>query len=172
MANLPYSASSWYWQVAGDTSFVWSSARFAYVSLGDSQYQTFLANGGTLNPISSENDLNGVMANQVIPNYLSTGLTIQSTGNPAINSVYALDNVTVDQVGTVARDSACGLGLPLGLATFTYPDIYGNSQTFTATQIQNLYVAMRNYIAGVYMAVASLTHKIAASLPSNSVTIP
>lgn len=163
--------SDWYWQIEGQT-VLWSSARFMFVQVVDPQYQVFLAGGNFPLFISDANSLNSIMAAQVIPGYLNaTGLAILSVSNSNVNSTYGLDDVTVSQIGIVARDSACGLNLPLGLASFTYPDINSVPQSFTASQIQSLYMAMRDYIAGVNIAVAALVHSQPGSLPTQPVTI-
>lgn len=172
MPRLLYKALEWYWQVSIDPDNVWSSARLAYVSTLDPDYQAFLTAGGSLNVVSNPSDLNEVMTSQVLPAYLAGGLAVQSQSNSALNSIYALDNVTLNQIGTVARDSACGLGFPLGYATFSYPDIYNVPQTFTAIELQGLYIALRDYTASVYMAVSALVYKRSATLPTQPVSIP
>lgn len=76
----------------------------------------------------------------------AAGITITSTGNPSLNAQYALDPITMDQVGAVARDAASGLGLPGNLSTFFYPDANGNQAAFTAQNLIDSYKAMRNLL--------------------------
>jgi hypothetical protein len=161
-----------YWQLQGDLSSVWSGTSLSYVSTTDPTYQAFLQAGGTTFSISDMDSLSSVIISLILPLYFATGLQIISTSNTNLNSTYALDNVTIGQVGTVARDSASGLGLPLELSTFTYPDINGLPQAFTAVEIQGLYIAMRDYIAGTTLSVNALIHKLPGSLPTQPVTIP
>jgi hypothetical protein len=86
---------------------------------------------------------------------IASGITIASTGTPALNGVYALDALTMDQVGAVARDAASGLGLPGGGSTFEYPDRAGTPMTFTEQQIIGLYKAMRDLLLGLNTAAAT-----------------
>jgi hypothetical protein len=76
----------------------------------------------------------------------AAGIAITSTGTPALNATYALDQTTLDQIGAVARDVAGGLGLPGGGASFSYPDIAGVPRSFTAANVQALYRAMRDLV--------------------------
>lgn len=77
---------------------------------------------------------------------IAQGIAITCAATPALNATYALDDQTLNEIGSVARDSGAGLGLPGGLGTFTYPDIDGSQHTFTAGELQALYKAMRNLL--------------------------
>lgn len=80
---------------------------------------------------------------------LATGCQVSSSTMPVLNTIWALDSTTMDQIGSVARDSAAGLGLPLGAEVFQYPDKAGAMVTMTGAQIQALYKALRDYMAQV-----------------------
>src|SRR5690349_1915460 len=111
---LRYNVDDWYWQVGADSQ-VWSSARFAYVDpTTDAQYIAWLDMGGILTQISTPNELGAIMSEQRITDYLSTGLSVIFTSNDSLSATYALDSLTLDQVGTLARDIACGFGFPTG----------------------------------------------------------
>jgi hypothetical protein len=169
---LRYNPSDWYWQITGDP-LVWSSARFQYVDRTvDPPFQQWATLGGLITPIDSMDSLGAIMAAQVIPPYLmANGLQVSSTGTPALNSTYGLDDSTLNQIGTLARDTACGFGFPRGQSSFDYPDSFGNQVNFTPAQIQSLYVAMRDYIAGVNLTVAALVHRQMSTLPTQPVAI-
>ena len=161
----------WYWRVAGDTN-VWSSARFAYVPPSDAAYQTWLSASNSFTPISDRPSLSQVMSNQRIPSFLGAGLAVVFSVAPALSSTYALDPVTLDQVGTVARDSASGLGLPGSLPAFVYPDINGVPVAFTGVQIGQLYQAMRDYVYEVNTNVAQLVFRVPGTMmPPTTTTI-
>lgn len=103
---------------------------------------------------------------------LAAGLAVTSTATPPLSATYALDPTTLDQVGSVARDAAAGLGLPGSASTFTYPDITGAPHVFASTDIQNLYKAMRDYVFALNETAATLQAGGGASWPSPSKTIP
>lgn len=104
---------------------------------------------------------------------LAAGITITSTGNAGISATYALDDTTLSQISSVARDAASGLGLPQNASTFDYPDIDGNmGHAFSATDIQNLYKAMRDLVANLQEQLAVAKQGGTPAWPSQSVTIP
>lgn len=103
---------------------------------------------------------------------LFAGLAVISTSTSALSATYALDATTLDQIGSVARDAAAGLGLPGGLSTFTYPDLSSAPHDFTATAIQSLYKAMRDYVFALNSVTAQLQLGIPAGWPPAMATIP
>src|SRR5882672_6490328 len=94
------------------------------IQITDGQWQDWLTNpqthrvvNGTLTTVAAP-----MSPEQVLGQKLGLGLAVASTGTSQINATYALDDVTLSQVGSVARDAASGLGLPGGQASFSYPD--------------------------------------------------
>ena len=75
-------------------------------------------------------------------------MTICET-NPSLSTIWALDKVTTDQIGALAKDVASGLGLPMGAEFFQYPDRAGVMRTMTSDEVQKLYRAMRDYVLGI-----------------------
>lgn len=61
---MNYDVRAWYWRVNGSTTQVWSSQAKSYVSIDDTTYQTWLAGGGLVTPILSENELWDVLIQQ------------------------------------------------------------------------------------------------------------
>ncbi len=172
MSGSLYNIDNWYWQVSGDTNF-WSSAQFAYVVPDDATFQEWAAAGNQVVTILDRPSLSNLMTGQRLTDYLSTGLTVTFTSAPSLSSTYALDPLTLSQTGNVAKDSASGLGLPGGLASFTYPDINGSPMAFSATQIQGLYMAMRDYVFQATSSVAALVFQVpGAAMPPATATLP
>lgn len=102
---------------------------------------------------------------------IANGLTVTCAGDPSFSAVYALDAVTMDQIGSVARDVASGLGFPDG-ETFTYPDFAGHPHTFTEARLISLYKAQRLVLSRVNTAAAILANGGAPSWPDQTATIP
>lgn len=172
--SAPYDPTNWYWAVAVVPDSVWSSASLSYVPLDDPTYAAWLAAdpAHTTIPMDDGSGMAQVMVQQRLPSYLATGLAITSTATPELNATYALDNVTLDQVGSVAKDVACGLGFPLGLDSFVYPDIASFPHTFLPADFMNLYKALRDYIAAVNGAITLLAQDNFTTFPPQSATIP
>lgn len=104
---------------------------------------------------------------QVLAEKIAAGIAITCTGTPALNATYALDATTMDQIGSVARDAASGLGLPGGAASFTYPDASGQPRTFTSAQIVALYRAQRDLLFTLNSQAAILAHGGQPSWPAS-----
>lgn len=56
----PYRVHDWYWSVAGDDGFVWSSKRRARVAIDDADYKQHRADGGGATSIDSMESLRWV----------------------------------------------------------------------------------------------------------------
>ena len=102
---------------------------------------------------------------------LATGIAITSTSTAALSTTYALDDVTLAQIGSVAQDAAAGLGLPGGGATFVYPDINSVPRTFTSAQIIALYKAMRDLVFQLQTQAAIAAAGGVPVYPAQSATI-
>jgi len=102
---------------------------------------------------------------------IAAGVAIVSTGNSALNATYALDAVTLDQLGPVARDFASGLGLPGMAGTFTYPDAASVPRIFTGIEIQALYQAMRDMLLVLNTEAAKMANSMVPNWPVQSKTI-
>lgn len=115
------------------------------------------------------------LARQAVPGTLAaklaSGLAVASSGTPAISATYALDQTTLDQIGSVARDAASGLGLPGGLTTFVYPDINSTPRTLTSANVQALYRAMRDIVSALNTQAAIALSGGTPSWPAQSATI-
>lgn len=167
-----FNVNDWYWLVGNTITQVWSSSRFAYVPVNDAFYQQFLLLGNNPVQIDTAKNLGLVMATQRVPGYLASGLAIVSTGNSGVSATYALDDSSVSQLGNLARDIACAFGLPMESTTVSYPDINSNPIVCGPSDITNIYLAIRDYVASVNFAVTQLVNGSTATLPTQPVTIP
>lgn len=102
---------------------------------------------------------------------LAAGISITSTGSPSISATYALDQTTLDQIGSVARDAAAGLGLPGGAGSFTYPDINSVPRALSSANVQALYKAMRDLVFALNTQAAIAAAGGTPSWPQQSATI-
>ncbi len=91
-----YTASNWYWIVAGSTTQVFSSARAMYVPVTDATYVAWIAAGGNPTRIASEAELFGVLTDS-----FPAGLPAGAGGTGA----YHLDATTQNYL-TRARNNS------------------------------------------------------------------
>ncbi|HXA23633.1 MAG TPA: hypothetical protein VNW90_15185 [Acetobacteraceae bacterium] len=110
-------------------------------------------------------------ASAILAQKIAAGIAITSTGTPALNATYALDPTTMEQIGSVARDNAASLGLPGGLPTFVYPDASGTPHTFTGSQIDAVYRAMRDLIFVLTTQAGVMAHGGSPVWPSQTAVI-
>lgn len=112
------------------------------------------------------------LAGQAVADALTQGMIVTSASNPSLNAVYSLDPTTLDQIGSVARDFASGMGLPGGAPTFTYPDQERQPHAFTGDQIVALYIQMRNLLLNINVQGSIMRSGGPGHFPDNTVTIP
>lgn len=137
----------------------------------DALYQRWLALGNLPTTTPTQTELTNTLLNSTVPIYINSGLQIVSDASPALNGTYAIDPATMASLGSLARDVASGMGFPLGTATYVYNDLFGGPHTFTTTQFTSLYIAMRNYLTTLNIAVTDLANGNFASLPPQPQTI-
>jgi hypothetical protein len=99
---------------------------------------------------------------------LAAGLTLVSTGSPAINATYAIDQLSQMDVIAIETGLNAGTGFPGGAATFNYPDIAGALHPFSETSFKDFAAAMRTYVYALRSVIAGSASK----LPVASTTIP
>jgi len=80
---------------------------------------------------------------------VANGMMTSCEHNPSLSTTWPLDKTTQDRIANVAMASSSGLGLPLGQATFSYPDRGGTMREMTPSEVQNLFIAMRDYLTGI-----------------------
>lgn len=87
--------------------------------------------------------------------------------NPSLSAIWALDRRTQTEISNVAI-AAPTQGLPLGLDYFAYPDRGGMMRQMNSDEVQQLYRAMRDYIAAIMLYDTNRTD----NLPGQPVFIP
>lgn len=102
---------------------------------------------------------------------IAQGIAITSTGTPALNATYALDQNTLTQIQALASDCTLGYGFPGGAGTFDYPDLTGTPHTFASADMVNLYKAMRSVIYLLQVTLAARLQGNDVSWPPLSATI-
>jgi hypothetical protein len=102
---------------------------------------------------------------------VAAGIAITCTSNPALNETFALDDTTMAQIGSVARDAASGLGLPMNLPVFIYPNLAGEPCQFTHDQVVGIYKAMRDLLFQLNTQAAIMAHGGQPSWPVQAATI-
>lgn len=103
---------------------------------------------------------------------VSAGLTITSTGTPALNGTYAVDTAARDVISAVEAGIAGGKGLPGGGSTFNHLDIAGVPHAFDATSFPNFAAAVRDYYYALIQTLVSIKGGHGGTWPSASATIP
>lgn len=152
-----YNVANWYWIVGGDETKLWSSAQVAYVAPTDAAYVSWTEAGNIPTRIASEEELGDVFAAQYpagwpptpqdeIGRLIAAGVEVHSTGTPAINAVYAIDQGAQSNISGVATGIASRNRLPGGGSTFNYGDIEGVNHAFTATQFLDFAAAVEDYV--------------------------
>lgn len=89
---------------------------------------------------------------------IGNGIALTSDSTPALATTFALDDTTLMQIGSVARDAGSGLGLPGGYPVFGYPDKDGTIRQFTEAQIIGLYRAMRDLLLVLTTQAQTMRH--------------
>jgi hypothetical protein len=111
-------------------------------------------------------------AQSLLAQKIAAGIAVTSTGSPGLSATFALDPTTMDQIGSVARDSASGLGLPGGGSTFMYPDLTATRHSLTGPQIIGLYKAQRDLLLALNTQAAIMAQGGSPVWPAQSAEIP
>jgi hypothetical protein len=100
------------------------------------------------------------------------GIAITSTSTSTLSGTMALDDVTMNQFGSVARDAASGLGLPGDMPVFVYPTIDGSPFQFNEIQVIAVYKAQRNLLLVLNTQAAMMAHGEPPQWPEQTAIIP
>jgi hypothetical protein len=159
-----YDPLNWYWSVSGNPLQVYSSARLAYVALTDSTYEAWLAAGNTPSKIDTDADLQCTLFQAG-----AMGLTVTSTGTPAINGTYATGPGTQEDINGIATYILENSSFPNAASTLEWLDRSGAPHAFPSTAVfQEFATNFANYVAAMKLFING---GMAGSVPSNSVTI-
>ena len=96
---------------------------------------------------------------------VDAGMMTMCEHNGDLSTIWPLDQETQTRITNVAAAAASGLGLPMGMSTWSYPDRGGTLREMNSVEVQNLYRAMRDYMTGIDY----YDHGRAASLPGQPV---
>lgn len=134
---------------------------------GDWQaYQVWLVEGNTPDPAP------GPSPTDMLNAKIAAGIQITSTGAPALNGTYPIDQGTLNNLGNLLAAIGAGVGLPGGGTTVPLADVTGTPHTFTAAQVESLDGAISTYIYNLRITWNLLNAQQQASWPSQPVTIP
>lgn len=111
-------------------------------------------------------------ADEELTTRTALGLNITSSDNPMMNGIWALDGVTMGEIGAVARDNASGLGLPQGLSTFTYPMMDTTPVEMSGTNVEDLYKAQRDMVSELNTQASIMRLGGSPSWPVQATVIP
>lgn len=187
----PFDKTDWYFVVGSDIENVFSSAQAKVVPTTDNSYVQWKATGGIPQPVQSYSDLydfleregmlstailtalneiNGLTATQKYAALLASGLTITSTSSPDIVGHYVITDATQFDIMGLVLGILAGQGFPGGVDKFPWADAAGNTHLFTPDEFVLFATAVRDYVAAVRAAAASIGPNVA--WPSATVAIP
>ncbi|CAG9244899.1 conserved hypothetical protein [Paraburkholderia caribensis] len=145
------------------------------IAITDAQWQTCISNPGwtvatgalvaPAPPTAAELAAQALIQSAQLA--LAIGLKIASTSTPALNSTYAVDQLSQSDIIAIETSLNAGKGFPGGSTTFSYPDAAGALHTFSAASFTNLAAAVRDFVYGCRAVIAGAS----TTLPSTSVTI-
>lgn len=98
---------------------------------------------------------------------IAAGLAITSTGTPALNATYAVDQVSQMDIIAIETSINAGKGFPGGATTFNYQDITGAFHSFTQTNFTDFAAAVRDYVYALKSVIAGAS----TTLPVSTTTI-
>ncbi|MDE2096312.1 MAG: hypothetical protein KGL39_03635 [Patescibacteria group bacterium] len=134
------------------------------------RYQAWVAAGNTADAVPALSAADQAAAN--FATRKSAGLQIVSTGTPALNATYSLDDATRTNLSGIAAAIANGHGLPGSGSTFFFQDASYAPHSFDQTSILNLGVAIRDYYYALTVAEATEAAGGTPNWPTQPATIP
>jgi hypothetical protein len=100
---------------------------------------------------------------QLATNALATGLTLTSADTPALNAVYACDQLSQMDIIAIETSLNAGKGFPGGAITFNYPDSSGAMHAFTEAKFADFAAAVRDFVYGCKSVIAGQSTALPAS---------
>lgn len=98
---------------------------------------------------------------------LISGLALVSTGTPALNGTYAVDQLSQMDIIAIETSLSAGKGFPGGVTTFNYQDITGAMHAFSEANFTDFAAAVRDYVYALRSVIAGAS----PTLPATIVTI-
>lgn len=99
---------------------------------------------------------------------MGAGLAIASTGTPALNGTYAIDQLSQMDIIAIETSLNAGKGFPGGATTFSYADTSGVMHSFTQANFTDLAASVRDYVYALKSVIAGAS----STLPASTTTIP
>ncbi|MFL9907360.1 hypothetical protein [Paraburkholderia sp. RL17-337-BIB-A] len=148
------------------------------IEITDAQWQTCIAtsgytvvNGALVAPTPPAPPTAAQIAAQALiqsaQTAMAAGISIVSTGTPALNGTYACDQLSQMDIIAIETSLNAGKGFPGGATTFNYPDVTGVMHSFTEADFTNFAAAVRDFVYGCKSVIAGAS----TTLPSSAVTI-
>lgn len=140
------------------------------VVCGDARYATYYASipasiqallpapTGTITPSPA----------QQAASMLASGIAITSTGTPALNATYAVDQPSQMDIIAIETSLNAGKGFPGGATNFNFPDITGAMHSFSAANFTNFAAAVRDYVYALKSVIAGASQTLPAGTASIS----
>jgi len=83
-------------------------------------------------------------------NAITSGVTINSNSNPSINATYSLTSTQIQNLSYISAYITVNSKFPANQTTFTWPDITGNTHTFSNTSLfQEFATAVADYVTSL-----------------------
>ena len=145
------------------------------LEITDQQWQTCISNQGWMvvngaltAPVPlSEAELTAQTLVQSAQAALSAGIAITSSATPALNSTYAIDQLSQMDIIAIETSLNAGKGFPGGATTFNYPDTSGVLHTFSESNFTDFAAAVRDNVYALRSVIAGAS----ATLPSSTAEI-
>jgi hypothetical protein len=99
---------------------------------------------------------------------LDAGLSIASTGTPALNGTYAIDQLSQMDIIAIETSLNAGKGFPGGAVAFNYADTSGVMHAFTAANFADFAAAVRDYVYALKSVIAGASMTLPA--PTSTIT--
>jgi hypothetical protein len=108
---------------------------------------------------------------QVLAEKLAAGIALTSTGTPALNATYALDDVSTGQIFQIGLYANQFAVFPSGGTTQPYPDIGGVPHSFGIAAFVAFLRAVAPLVSALQTQTAVLAHGGTPSWPTQTATI-
>lgn len=184
-----YNPENHYWVVKNrQDEGVFSSSRGSFVPTSDAAYTKWLEDNGNPSAVANDGELADVLAkvslgsaitglaptdwstipgNDALLAMRAGGFTLKSTGTPALNAVYAIDEAAQARITGIYSGIQGGDGLPGGGQKFQYPDVSGTMHAFDDKDFSAFAKAVRDWFYNSTQAVS-----LGTPPPPPSATIP
>lgn len=124
------------------------------------------------NSILNAVELYDVLLQQWAPLAQAACVSVTSTGTPALNGTYAINDASVANIVALSTGIATQKPLPGDSSIFNYPDATNTMHAFTAANFLNFAAAIEDFVYNFEQGLPGLLQQQScAVLPSTSLTI-